>query len=165
MPSTRYPQPGKGIQHICRRSASSQQSSTSLKSSSELMVVTVGIIPCSLLLVGLWPSVWPRCACETAGWPRRRSCSAIGRESPACYSSGTCQAAWPSVSVPQRGAAGTPCAPGSCSWPVRTPCAFPPRFLGPWPWWREVSSWRVWSAWFLRVACRVSRRCAGVKFF
>ena len=66
------PQPGKGIQHICRRSASSQQSSTCLKSSSELMVVTVGIIHCSLLLVGLWPSVWPRCACGTAGGARRR---------------------------------------------------------------------------------------------
>ena len=122
-------------------------------------------------------SAWSRCACGTAGGPRRRSCTAIRRELPACYISGICQAAWPSVSVPQRSAAGTPCAPEFCSWRVRTLGALPSRFLGPWTWWQEVSSrhlwasawdvssWRVWSAWFLRVACRVSGRCAGVKFF
>ena len=52
-----------------------------------------------------------------------------------------------------------------------------PALRGPWPWWQEVSSrhlwvsawevssWRVWSAWFLRVVCRVSGRCAGIKCF
>ena len=142
-----------------------------------------GDIICPYIVTSVFASVLPcvsarhSCARGTAGGPLRRSCTAIRRESPACCISGTCQAAWPSVSVPQRSAAGTPCAPGSCSWRVRTPGALPPRFLGPWPWWQEVSSrhlwasawevssWCVWSAWFLRVACRVSGRCAGVKFF
>ena len=134
-------------------------------------------IPLLSIRFQLRPFARHSCAWGTAGGPRRRFRTAIGWESLACYISGTCQAAWPSVSVPQRSAAGTPCAPGSCSWPVRTPGVLPSRFLGPWPWWQEVSSrhlwvsawevssWRVWSAWFLRVACRVSGSCAGVKFF
>ena len=80
------------------------------------------LLRCPLLLT-LWPepSAWRSCACGTAGGPRRRWGTAIGRESPACYISGTCQAAWPSVSVPQRSAAGTPCPLDSWSGPVRTP--------------------------------------------
>ena len=92
-------------------------------------------IPLLSIRFQLRPFARHSCARGTAGGPRRRFRTAIGWESLACYSSGTCQAAWPSVSVSQRSAAGIPCAPGSCSWPVRvsdTPRVVPRGPLGRW---------------------------------
>ena len=101
-----------------------------------VILVRAVALPIPLLSIRLQLRPFARhgCARGTAGGSGRRWGIAFGRESPACYISSTCQAAWPSVSVPQRSAAGTPCAPGSCSWPVRTPPArFPRGFwvLGP----------------------------------
>ena len=67
------------------------------------------------------PSAWRRCACGTAGGPRRRFRTVIGRESPACCSSCTCRVPWLSEGVSVHRAAGTLCALDSCSGPVRTP--------------------------------------------
>ena len=115
------PQPGKGIQHICRRSASGQQSSTSLKSSRELMVVTVGIIPCwpltgllcpSLPLVWPRPSAWRSCACGTAGGPRPGLAPRLAKDGRLCCSSGTCRGSWLSTAVPGHGGGSTLCARG-----------------------------------------------------
>ena len=52
---------------------------------------------------------------------RRRFRTAIGRESPACCSSGIGRVPWLSAGVSVHRAAGTLCALDSCSGPVRTP--------------------------------------------
>ena len=82
-----------------------------------------GLLCPSLPLVPLWlrPSAWRRCACGTAGGPQRMRGSVSDAGWRARCSSGTCRVPWPSAAVPGQGAGCTPCAPGSCSWPVRTP--------------------------------------------
>ena len=83
----------------------------------------VEVWPTLLRRVPLWPqlSAWRRCACGTAGGPRRRSRTAIGQGWQACCSSGIGRALRPSAAVRGQGAAGTPCALDSCSGLIRAP--------------------------------------------
>ena len=86
--------------------------SMACQTNAELGSKPSGDIICPYIVTSVFASVLPcvsarhSCARGTAGGPLRRWGTAFGGESPACYSSGTCQAAWPSVSVPQRSAAG-----------------------------------------------------------
>ena len=93
------------------------------KSSRELMVVTVRIIPCSPLtgllcpslpLVWPRPSAWRRCACVTAGVSRCSVGSGSGLQWWGCCKSCRGQVPWPAGVFPADGAVGTPCVLGFC---------------------------------------------------